>query len=247
MKEHLEQVKVQAERWRADEVLRWAYTTFGEDIAMASGGGVEGMVMLDIAARVNPKLKVFTLDTEFLFPETYDLFDRVEKRYNIRIERVYSAFTPEEQEIAYGAELWKNDPDQCCNLRKVEPLRRKLSQLSGWITAVRRDQTAARANTGKVEWDQKFQLAKINPIADWNTRQIWDYVHKHDVFYNPLHDQNYPSIGCTHCTRAVNAGEDARAGRWSGFAKTECGLHINARPATPAPLVQLEAAAGIRD
>ena len=247
MKEHLEQVKVQAERWRADEVLRWAYSTFGEDISMASGGGVEGMVLLDIAARLNPKLKVFTLDTEFLFPETYDLFDRVEKRYNIRIERVYSAFTPEEQEIAYGAELWKNDPDQCCNLRKVEPLRRKLSQLSGWITAVRRDQTAARANTGKVEWDEKFQLAKINPIADWNTRQIWDYVHKHNVFYNPLHDQNYPSIGCTHCTRAVNAGEDARAGRWSGFAKTECGLHLGTRTATPEPLVQLEAAAGVRD
>ena len=247
MKEHLEQVKAQAERWRAEEVLRWGYTTFGEDVSMASGGGVEGMVLLDIAARVNPKLKVFTLDTEFLFPETYDLFDRVEKRYDIRIERIYSAFTPEEQELAYGAELWKSNPDQCCDLRKVEPLRRKLSQLSGWITAVRRDQTTARANTGKVEWDEKFQLVKINPIADWNTRQIWDYVHKHNVLYNPLHDQNYPSIGCTHCTRAVHAGEDARAGRWAGFAKTECGLHVKAQPAPPAPLVQLEAVAGIRD
>jgi len=137
VREHIEQIRVQAERWRPEEVLRWAFGIFQDDVAMASGGGVEGMVLLDIAARVNPKLKVFTLDTEFLFPETYDLFDRVEKRYNIRIERVYSAFTPEEQELAYGRELWKDDPDQCCNLRKVEPLRRKLSPLSGWITAVR--------------------------------------------------------------------------------------------------------------
>src|SRR5262249_1422886 len=121
VREHIEQVKVQADRGRPEEVLRWAFSTFKDDVAMASGGGVEGMVLLDIAARVNPKLKVFTLDTEFLFPETYDLIDRVEKRYGIRVERIYSALTPEEQEKAYGSQLWKSDPDQCCNLRKVEP------------------------------------------------------------------------------------------------------------------------------
>jgi phosphoadenosine phosphosulfate reductase len=236
VREHIEQVKVQAERWRPEEVLRWAFATFKDDVAMASGGGVEGMVLLDIASRVNPKLKVFTLDTEFLFPETYDLFDRVEKRYGIKIERIYSALTPEEQETAYGAELWKQSPDQCCNLRKVEPLRRKLSQLHGWITAIRKDQTAARANTHKIEWDEKFNLVKINPLADWNSRMIWDYVHKHNVPYNSLHDQNFPSIGCTHCTRAVQAGEDPRAGRWAGFQKTECGLHVASSPvAAPQP------------
>jgi phosphoadenosine phosphosulfate reductase len=219
-------MRAQAERWRPEEVLRWAFATFKDEVAMASGGGVEGMVLLDIAARVHPKLRVFTLDTEFLFPETYDLMDRVEKRYGIRIERVYSALTPEEQERAFGAELWKRNPDECCELRKVEPLRKKLAQLRGWITAIRREQTASRAAAHKIEWDQKFNLVKINPLADWTTAMVWNYVHKHNVLYNPLHDQNYPSIGCTHCTREVLPGEDARAGRWAGFQKTECGLHL---------------------
>jgi phosphoadenosine phosphosulfate reductase len=233
VREHIEQVKVQAERWRPEEVLRWAFAAFKDDVAMASGGGVEGMVLLDIAAGVNPRLKVFTLDTEFLFPETYDLFDRAEKRYGIKIERVYSALTPAEQERAYGPGLWKQAPDQCCNLRKVEPLKRKLSQLHGWITAIRRDQTSSRASASKIEWDEKFNLVKINPLVDWTTKMVWDYVHKHNVPYNLLHDRDYPSIGCTHCTRAVAAGEDARAGRWAGSQKTECGLHLTAQAAKP--------------
>ena len=239
MREHLEQVKAQSEQWRPEEVLRWAFTTFRQDLAIASGGGVEGMVLLDIATKVNPKPRVFTLDTEFLFPETYELFDRVEKHYGIKIERVYSALTPEEQQLAHGPELWNTNPDACCNLRKVEPLRRKLAELKGWVTAVRRDQTSARANTGKVEWDEKFQLVKVNPLADWNTRMVWDYVHKHNVPYNPLHDQNYPSIGCTHCTRAVQPGEDPRSGRWDGFQKTECGLHIGDPQPAASQLVRI--------
>jgi phosphoadenosine phosphosulfate reductase len=247
VREHIEQIKVQAERWRPEEVLRWAFATFGDDVAMASGGGVEGMALLDVAARVNPNLKVFTLDTEFLFPETYDLIDRVEKRYGIRIERVYSALTPEEQEQAHGPELWKRNPDQCCDLRKVEPLKRKLAELRGWITAIRREQTASRAGANKVEWDEKFQLVKINPIADWTTQTLWNYVHKHNVLYNPLHDRNYPSIGCTHCTRAVQPGEDVRAGRWAGFQKTECGLHLGTAPAVATPLVRIAAGSGCED
>jgi len=241
VREHIEQVKAQSEHWRAEEVLRWAFTTFRQDLAIASGGGVEGMVLLDIATKVNPKPRVFTLDTEFLFPETYELFDRVEKRYGIKIERVYSTLTPEEQQLAHGPELWARNPDQCCNLRKVEPLRRKLSELKGWATAVRRDQTKNRAHAGKVEWDEKFQLVKVNPLADWNTKMVWDYVYKHNVLYNPLHDQNFPSIGCTHCTRAVQPGEDARAGRWAGFQKTECGLHVPASPIASSQLVRIGA------
>jgi phosphoadenosine phosphosulfate reductase len=245
VREHIEQVKVQAETWRPDEVLRWAFTTFHQDVAIASGGGVEGMVLLDIATRVNPGPKVFTLDTEFLFPETYELFDRVEKRYGIKIERVYSALTPEEQQLTHGPELWRTNPDACCNLRKVEPLQRKLSELKGWVTAVRRDQTKSRANTGKIEWDHKFQLVKINPLADWTNKMVWDYVHRHNVPYNPLHNQNFPSIGCTHCTRAVQPGEDPRAGRWAGFQKTECGLHLGNVPVTAAPLVRIAVGAGL--
>jgi phosphoadenosine phosphosulfate reductase len=242
VKEQLEKLKAAAEGWKPEEVLRWAFANFGEDVAMATGLGVEGMVLLDIAAAVNPDLKVFTGDTEFLFPETYDLVDRVEKRYGIKVERIYSALTPEEQERAHGPELWRRNPDQCCNLRKVEPLRNKLAELRAWITAIRRDQTSVRAVARKIEWDPKFGLVKINPIADWTKQMVWNYVHKHDVPYNPLHDSNFPSIGCTHCTRAVQPGEDSRAGRWAGFQKTECGLHASTTM-TVAPLVRISAAA----
>ena len=145
MTEQLEQLKAAAEAWKPEEVLRWAFSNFGEDVAMATGFGVEGMVLLDIASRVNPDVKVFTGDTEFLFPETYDLIDRVEKRYGIKVERIYSALTPEEQERAHGSALWKRNPDQCCSLRKVEPLKNKLSELRAWITAIRRDQTSVRS------------------------------------------------------------------------------------------------------
>ena len=241
MKADLEQVKVLAERWKPEQVLAWAFATYGDNIAMATGFGVEGMALLDIAFRVNPDVKVFTGDTEFLFPETYDLIDRVEARYGIKVERLYSELTPEEQERAYGKALWARDPDQCCSLRKVEPLRRKLASLDAWVTAIRRDQTSERAGVRKVDWDEKFNLVKVSPLADWTREAIWSYVVKHDVPYNPLHDRNYPSIGCTHCTRAVQPGEDPRAGRWSGFRKTECGLHSpSSQPV--GQLVQLTAA-----
>jgi phosphoadenosine phosphosulfate reductase len=241
VKADLEQVKVLAERWKPEQVLAWAFATYGDNIAMATGFGVEGMALLDIAFQVNPDVKVFTGDTEFLFPETYDLIDRVEARYGIKVERLYSELTPEEQERAYGKALWGRDPDQCCSLRKVEPLRRKLASLDAWVTAIRRDQTSERAGVRKVDWDEKFNLVKISPLADWTREAIWNYVVKHDVPYNPLHDRNYPSIGCTHCTRAVQPGEDPRAGRWSGFRKTECGLHSpSSQPI--GQLVQLTAA-----
>jgi len=157
----------------------------------------------------------------------------------IKIEKVLSTLTPEEQEREYGAALWSRDPDKCCGLRKVEPLRAKLTELRAWVTAIRRDQTSARASARKVEWDAKFQLLKINPLADWTSPMVWSYALKHNVPYNPLHDKNYPSIGCTHCTRAVRPGESSRAGRWSGFDKVECGLHV-AAPTAIAPLVEIK-------
>jgi phosphoadenosine phosphosulfate reductase len=246
VKEHLQQVQALAERWRPEEVLRWAFATFRKDVAMASGFGAEGMVLIDIASLVGHDFRVFTLDTEFLFPETYDLMDRVEKRYGIKVERVYSALTPEEQEGLYGPALWSRDPDHCCSLRKVEPLRKKLSELRAWISAIRRDQTSTRAAAHKVEWDTNFQLVKVNPLADWTAEMVWSYIRKHDVPYNPLHDRNYPSIGCTHCTRAIQPGEDARAGRWSGFQKNECGLHVE-NPQAVTPLVQIEVSVNVEE
>lgn len=226
MNEEIEKLQADAEGWSAERVLEWAFDSFGDRVAISSAFGAEGMVLIDMASRLRPTFRVFTLDTEFLFPETYNLMDWVEQRYGITIERVYPLISPEEQEREHGPALWQHNPDRCCGLRKVEPLRRKLGELRAWMTSIRRDQTADRAHAGKIEWDRKFGLVKINPIAEWSSRQVWQYIREHNVPYNPLHDRNYLSIGCTHCTRAVQPGEDPRAGRWSGLAKTECGLHI---------------------
>ncbi len=214
------------ETWEAQDVLAWGLQEFGPEISIASSFGAEDMVLLDLAAQVGRGISVFTLDTAFLFPETYQLIEAAEAKYGIVVERLQPALTPEEQAGLYGDALWRREPDKCCSIRKVEPLRQKLSTLRAWVTGVRRDQSPTRANTAKVEWDPKFGLFKINPLADWTSQQVWDYIRLREVPYNPLHEENYPSIGCTHCTRAVRPGEDERAGRWSGFAKTECGLHL---------------------
>jgi phosphoadenosine phosphosulfate reductase len=221
-----------AESWNPQKVLSWAFETFGNEVAISSAFGAEGMVLIDIASRTRKDFRVFTVDTEFLFPETYNLIDRIEQKYEIKIERVFSLHSPEEQERIHGAALWARDPDLCCNLRKVEPLRRKLSTLRAWITSIRRDQTTFRKSARKIEWDEKFGLVKVNPIADWSSKQVWRYLVENGVPYNSLHKQNYPSIGCTHCTRAVRPGEDPRAGRWPGTSKTECGLHVIAAAAS---------------
>ena len=240
MRTDLDQIKTAAENWIPEQVLTWAFSKYGEKIAIATGFGVEGMVLIDMAWKINPHLKVFTGDTEFLFPETYDLMDRVEEKYGIKVERIYARLTPEEQQRQFGPELWARNPDQCCHLRKVEPLRQKLASLEAWVTAIRRGQTAERARVSKIDWDGKFNLVKISPIAYWTREMVWKYALRHGVPYNRLHDQNYPSIGCIHCTRPVKPGEDPRAGRWSGFRKTECGLHTP--PAATPELAQLSAA-----
>jgi phosphoadenosine phosphosulfate reductase len=239
MKAQIANLQSASEGWNPQQVLAWAFGTFGSGIAISSAFGAEGMVLIDMASRVRKDFRLFTIDTEFLFPETYNLMDRIEQRYGITIEKVTSLLSPEEQERAHGSALWARDPGQCCDLRKVEPLRRKLSELNAWITGIRRDQTSTRASARKIEWDEKFGLVKVNPMVDWSSAQVWRYIREHDVPYNALHDQNYPSIGCTHCTRAVRPGEDPRTGRWPGFAKTECGLHI-IEPAAILPKIEAE-------
>lgn len=209
----------------AEEVIAHALGTFGGDVAIASSFGAEDVVLIDLAAKSELPFRVFTLDTDFLFAETYALIDIIESRYEFTVERCRAALTPAEQAGAHGEALWSRDPDRCCAIRKVTPLKEKLASLRAWITGIRRDQAPSRANAQKAEWDAKFNLWKFNPIADWTAEQVWSYIRANDVPYNPLHDRNYPSIGCTYCTRPVNPGEDPRAGRWSGFAKTECGLH----------------------
>jgi phosphoadenosine phosphosulfate reductase len=225
MKDEVVAVQPAAETWNAEVALRWAFDRLGSEVALVSAFGMEGMVLIDMAASIQRRFRLITIDTGFLFSETLKLTAEVEERYGVTIEKVQPALSPAEQERVHGAALWKWDPDLCCGLRKVEPLRQKLARLRGWITSIRRDQTAARAGARKLEWDAKFGLVKINPLADWTADEIWDYIRKNDVPYNELHDRGYASIGCTHCTRAVLLGEDGRAGRWPGFAKTECGLH----------------------
>ncbi|MGH9453758.1 MAG: phosphoadenylyl-sulfate reductase [Terriglobia bacterium] len=216
----------EAEDWSAEDVLRWGFEQFGSRIAIASAFGAEGMVLIDLASRIRISFRVFTLDTGFFFPETHDLLERVEQRYGIRVERCFPELDAEAQTRAYGDALWARNPDRCCELRKVKPLKQKIKELDAWVSAIRREQTPARAGTLKVEWDQKFGVMKLNPLADWDSKQVWAYIHAYDVPYNPLYNAGYASIGCIHCTRAIRPGEDSRAGRWPGFAKMECGLHV---------------------
>ncbi len=213
------------ESWSAEELLDWALHRFDGRIGIASAFGPEGMVLIDIATRLRPDVRVFTLDTGLFFPETYELINEVEQRYGIEIERVKPLLTVDEQAVKYGASLWLQGPDRCCQMRKIEPLRRKLSTLDAWVAAIRRDQTRDRAHAQKIEWDAKFGLVKINPVCHWTSEMVWEYIRSNDLPYNALHDRGYPSIGCEPCTKAVRQGDDPRSGRWAGLAKTECGLH----------------------
>lgn len=213
------------ETLEALDIVRIGLDSFPGDVAIASSFGAEDVVLIDLAAKAGLSFRVFTLDTDFLFPETYALIEELEARYGFAVERCRAALTPAEQALVHGEALWAREPDRCCAIRKVEPLKEKLRTLGAWITGIRRDQAPARANAKKIEWDEKFELWKFNPLADWTSDRVWSYVRANSIPYNVLHDRNYPSIGCTYCTRPVNPGEDPRAGRWSGFSKTECGLH----------------------
>jgi len=208
-----------------EAVLRWAGEEFGPDMAVATGFGAEGCVLIAMLSGICAGARIFYLDTDLLIPETYALRDRLEARYGVRFERRATRVSLGDQAVEYGERLWERRPDLCCRLRKVEPLKEMLTGLRAWVTAIRREQSPARANVGLVERDEKFALIKINPLATWSTRDVWDYIAAHDVPYNPLHDHGYPSIGCAPCTTPVQIGEDARAGRWRGTSKTECGLH----------------------
>jgi phosphoadenosine phosphosulfate reductase len=208
-----------------EEILAYAISTYFPDIVLASSFGAEDVVLIDMAHRINPRTSIFYLDTDFLFKETHDTRDALIRKYDIAPIQVKSLLTPEQQANKFGDKLWERQPDECCNQRKVEPLTRILQGYKAWITGIRRDQSPTRAKAGLIEWDAKFELIKFNPLARWTSQDVWTYIKLNDVPYNPLHDRNYPSIGCTHCTRPVQPGEDSRAGRWAGLAKTECGLH----------------------
>ncbi|MDH6348538.1 MULTISPECIES: phosphoadenylyl-sulfate reductase [Brevibacillus] len=223
-----EELQVWAYRMEAklpQDVLVLAVENFAGNLVLASSFGAEDVVLIDMLHKLAPTIPVFYLDTNKHFAETYETRDKLQERYQTKFIQVLPQMTLAEQEEKHGEKLWETDPNLCCQIRKVEPLQRVLSGYDAWITGIRRDQAPTRAHAKKVEWDDKFNLVKFNPLADWTMDQVWEYIHANQVPYNPLHDRHYPSIGCSVCTRPVLPGQDPRAGRWAGFDKTECGLH----------------------
>jgi len=229
----VEEVHALAEKFESatlEEVLGWAWERFGPAAGIGTSFQGAGLVMIHHAVRAGLCLPVFTLDTGFLFPETLELKKRLEEFFGIEIESVLPEQTPEEQAAEHGDKLWERSPDLCCTLRKVLPLQRKLQELSVWITGLRRQQSDTRKKTGILElynFDvlRDRSILKLNPMATWSREAVWDYIHRHKIPYNPLHDRGYRSIGCFHCTRPTGESQNERAGRWTGFDKTECGIH----------------------
>ena len=207
------------------EILKWATERFAPRFTMATAFGPEGMTIIHMLAEIAPDTPIFNLDTGYQFKETLELRDEVARRYGIEVELKKPELTVAEYEETHGGPLYKTNPNQCCHDRKIKVLHDSTVGMHAWASAIRRDQSPDRAQTPIVGWDKKFNLVKVSPLANWSKGDVWKMILDHDIPYNPLHDQGYTSIGCQPCTRAVLLGEDERAGRWSGFEKTECGLH----------------------
>jgi phosphoadenylyl-sulfate reductase (thioredoxin) len=213
-----------------EEILAAVAPSFAGKIALATSFGPEDNLLLDAIARHRLPVDAFTLDTGFLFAETYALWGRLEARYGLKV-RAVSAGLPTFVEGQPAP--WQADPDACCHARKVIPLREALSGLDAWVTGIRRDQTPERASAKVVEWDARFGLLKVNPLVAWRSEDVWAHLRRLGIPVNPLHEQGYASIGCAPCTTAVKAGEDPRSGRWRGREKTECGLHLKTPTSPP--------------
>lgn len=224
--EELKKVNDSLEGKAPQEAIKWAVDNFERgELSLACSFGAEDVALVDMMTKIKPDARVFYLDTGLLFKETIEVMDRIIERYGITPEKYGPKMTLEEMAKEYGPELWKKEPDKCCDIRKMAPLAEALSSLRCWITGIRRDQAPTRANAPVVSWDAKFKLVKVNPLVRLTSKDVWDYIIANKVPYNTLHDKNFPSIGCEPCTRPVMPGEDPRAGRWAGFQKTECGLH----------------------
>ncbi len=207
------------------EILRWGVQRFRDKFTMATAFGPEGMVLIHMLAEIDPRTHVFNLETGYQFKETLELRERIIERYGLTVEFKRPELSVAEYEALNGGPVYLTNPDRCCFDRKIKVLQQAVVGKHAWASAIRRDQSPDRADVPIVAWDAKFRLVKISPLANWTKKLVWDFIMKNDVPYNPLHDDGYTSIGCQPCTRPISIGEDERAGRWSGFAKTECGLH----------------------
>ena len=214
------------ERLQPRDVLRWGLTTFSNEIVLATGFGSSGIVLMHMVTQLRPRTPIFYLQTDLFFPETITLRDQLTEPLGINFVEVHCGLSLDEQGEEFGPALWSRNPDLCCHIRKVEPLRRYLADKKAWITGIRRDQSPTRTKTPIVSWDKVNRLLKLSPLAGWTRSQVWDYIQDHDLPYNQLHDEGYPSIGCVPCTRAVGAAAHERDGRWAGTPKLECGIHI---------------------
>ncbi len=207
------------------EILSWAVERFAPHFTMATAFGPEGMTIIHMLAKLAPETPIFNLDTGYQFKETLELREKIITRYGIEVELKKPELTVQQYEQLHGGPLHQIDPNQCCQDRKIGVLKTAAQGWHAWASAIRRDQSADRAQAPIVGWDKKFNLVKVSPLANSTKADIWKMIIDNDIPYNPLHDQGYPSVGCQPCTRSVAIGEDERAGRWSGSAKTECGLH----------------------
>jgi phosphoadenosine phosphosulfate reductase len=216
------------------DVLKWSLDNLHPKIALASSFGAEDVVVIDMLMKINPKARIFTLDTGRLNQETYDVMDEIRKKYNINIEVMFPDQNETEQMVRVnGMNLFYDSIGNrklCCGIRKVHPLNRMLATLDGWITGLRADQTEVRLKSNRIEIDEQHNgIIKVNPIIEWTWEQTWDYIKKNNIPYNKLHDKGFPSIGCEPCTRAIKSGEPLRAGRWwwESDSQKECGLHAD--------------------
>lgn len=225
LREELARASRDLEQASPPEIIRWAAERFADRLTMATAFGPEGCLIIHWLAAVAPRTYVFNLDTGYQFRETRELRDRLAARYGIEVVLEQPETTVAAYEQLHGGPLYRTDPDRCCSDRKLAVVRRVLRRFDAWMSGIRRDQSPDRAAAPIVGWDHKFGVVKVSPLANWTKPQVWDTIVREHVPYNPLHDQGYMSIGCQPCTRAITFGEDERAGRWSGTAKTECGLH----------------------
>jgi phosphoadenosine phosphosulfate reductase len=204
----------------AEEVLEHMVEHHHPRLYVACSFQKEASVIMDMLLRIEPEARFFTLDTGLFFDETYATWSALEERFGVHID-VYQGMSLARQAHEHGDALWNRDPDACCGIRKVAPLKEALSDVDAWMSGLRRDQSPLRADTPKLAWDRKHGLWKANPLADWSDRDVWSYIAEHDLPYNELHDRGYPSVGCTHCTKPASG----REGRWAESDKLECGLH----------------------
>jgi phosphoadenosine phosphosulfate reductase len=224
--QQIEQANRELEGQPPESILRWGVQQFFPRLTMATAFGAEGNCIIHLLAQIEPRVRIFNLETGYQFKETLDTRERLKERYGIEVEYIRPELTVPEYEAEHGGPLYKSFSDQCCHDRKSVPLRKAVVGYDAWISAIRKDQTKDRAKASVVQWDAKFNLVKINPLLSWTKKDVWAFIAKNDVPYNPLHDQGYPSIGCWPCTRAIAEGEDERSGRWFGTVKKECGLHV---------------------